>query len=819
MSAQTLPADAQAGPRAAGRRHVLAPASLPQYPEDGLLLGNGDLSVSVYRQADRLAWRLGKGDVWDRRIDRCYDPEPAHIREFAHGLTVEGWKCPSYGDAEPVALRGTDNPQRMLEVCTGAPPSYTRFPYPGPKPVGELTLHLPPDLPGGTCRMELTLEEALLRIECTWDNGVRLRILTYIPPQDNVLVVRWELSGWDEATRTGEGPPPLWLSLHRWADPSPRAFAERYGREVALGSWGGKPGEEGTPLPPPAVEQRAGLTVIEQRFPGEPTFPQGFRYLLAPLVEEGQIEQRPQESSGEARLHLLPPAESTEGWAAVAMTTESDPGGAEAHLARTGAAWAGRLRAQGATWERQTQEAAAEFWSRSAVSLEDPLLEDLWYATLHARRCTTRAGKTPPGLFLPSTVNDYSLWHGDYHTNYNYQQPYWGDYVANQIEVGDAYFAGMAYLLQMGRLIAERYYGTRGTFIQLTGYPLLAEDDVLGALPMGRMAYMTGWAASQYWWRYLYTLDRQWLEETGYPALRDCALFYLDFMTAGEDGRYHLFPSNQGESGFTGDPADFTDLPQVVAHARYCLRIAIRAAEVLGRDADLCAQWQERLDQGPADSTPYEELGGLARRLAEHNPPEFGYGSCCRPPAEVITDPWPGSRSWLDRWYPGQYPLAALPLLHTGMITGEAAYAGLRRMVERWRRPNGVLPAMAASMYGHAGAWTESLGFIAPLQEMLLQSFGGVIRLFPVWPTAEEAEFRQLRAEGAFLVSAAWREGTVSTVQIHSEKGAVCRLLSPWPGGCRVQVSGGDAVQTQTEPDDVCSWETRAGEDYAVLPG
>ena len=75
--------------------------------------------------------------------------------------------------------------------------------------------------------------------------------------------------------------------------------------------------------------------------------------------------------------------------------------------------------------------------------MADPLLENLWYETLHARRCAYRHDTVPPGLFLPSTVQDYSHWHGDYHLNYNFQEPFWGDYTANHLELGDAYFQGM----------------------------------------------------------------------------------------------------------------------------------------------------------------------------------------------------------------------------------------------------------------------------------------------------------------------------------------------------------------------------------------
>ena len=79
--------------------------------EDGLLLGNGDLSASIYQNADQIIWRLGKGDVWDRRIDRSDDSKPAHIDEVANGIEVEGWKCEAYQSAASVkATRGTKKP-------------------------------------------------------------------------------------------------------------------------------------------------------------------------------------------------------------------------------------------------------------------------------------------------------------------------------------------------------------------------------------------------------------------------------------------------------------------------------------------------------------------------------------------------------------------------------------------------------------------------------------------------------------------------------------------------------------------------------------
>jgi hypothetical protein len=141
-----------------------------------------------------------------------------------------------------------------------------------------------------------------------------------------------------------------------------------------------------------------------------------------------------------------------------------------------------------------------------------------------------------------------------------------------------------------------------------------------------------------------------------------------------------------------------------------------------------------------------------------------------------------------------------------------------REVIERWRHPNGLVWAMAVANYGHTGAMTESLGIIAPLQEMMLQSWDGALSIFPVWPKDVDAGFQQFRAEGAFLVSALWSHGTVTNLEILSEKGAQCRIYSPWPGG--VQVVDGHSRQIKITPGDYgrLTFATEAGTTYRLRP-
>jgi hypothetical protein len=118
--------------------------------------------------------------------------------------------------------------------------------------------------------------------------------------------------------------------------------------------------------------------------------------------------------------------------------------------------------------------------------------------------------------------------------------------------------------------------------------------------------------------------------------------------------------------------------------------------------------------------------------------------------------------------------------------------------------------------YGHAGAWTESLGVTAPLQEMMLQSWDGALRLFPAWPRGVDCRFERFRAEGAFLVTASWSKGNVRELEIRSEKGARCRLYPAWPAERSLVDDAGVAVKLADEGDGRFGFDTKPGGVYRL---
>ncbi len=100
------------------------------------------------------------------------------------------------------------------------------------------------------------------------------------------------------------------------------------------------------------------------------------------------------------------------------------------------------------------------------------------------------------------------------------------------------------------------------------------------------------------------------------------------------------------------------------------------------------------------------------------------------------------------------------------------------------------LRAMPNKYIWHGGGGIEDCsGVTSGINEMMLQSHEGILRIFPVWPSGIDASFKNLRAYGAFTVSASITRDRIGFVQIESEKGRGLTLDLPWEKA-RVTVNG-----------------------------
>jgi hypothetical protein len=101
----------------------------------------------------------------------------------------------------------------------------------------------------------------------------------------------------------------------------------------------------------------------------------------------------------------------------------------------------------------------------------------------------------------------------------------------------------------------------------------------------------------------------------------------------------------------------------------------------------------------------------------------------------------------------------------------------------------------------------------------MLQSYSGTLRLFPNTHNLGRARFKNLRAAGAFLVSAAYDGKTVSPVTLLSEKGVPVRLANPWKtAGIRaIRLKDGKEISARNE-GEVFVFSTEPGARYRIEP-
>jgi hypothetical protein len=144
-----------------------------------------------------------------------------------------------------------------------------------------------------------------------------------------------------------------------------------------------------------------------------------------------------------------------------------------------------------------------------------------------------------------------------------------------------------------------------------------------------------------------------------------------------------------------------------------------------------------------------------------------------------------------------------------------------KRQIDYCLLPNGTCTDMLLQVGGRyldvtpfdymarMGIWFENFSLPVVINECLLQSYTGELRLFPNWPAGVDAAFQDLRAVGAFLVSASFTGGNVRWIRVAAEVGGPLHVRNPWAGCVEVARDGaketieGEVLTIETRPGDV----------------
>lgn len=465
-----------------------------------------------------------------------------------------------------------------------------------------------------------------------------------------------------------------------------------------------------------------------------------------------------------------------------------------------------------------------EYWSKSGVKLGDQFLERIWYQNLYFLNCATKDGATTPGLFANWSYNNIgTAWHGDYHMNYNTQQPFWATFSSNHLEKNLPYVNLIEKLMPVSKSWAKNYYELLGAYFPHSAYPV---DMTINAYPVPTWGWEiaeTPWAVQGLWWHYLYSGDVEFLKNRAFEPIKVAVEFLVAYMKRPEasgpqwkDDKFHIFPTVPPElyglrPGFKYNYDCNADL----SLTKFVFKAFIEAANVLKlekTEKNLLADVKLILSRFPDYPTAVSPKYGkvLVSVPEEHDQVVYNV------PLSLFTV-FPGedhglhseseTMKLLKNTYLNQQNEGGNDLV---FINLQAARIGMLDL-ERFKRhvnysllPNGTTSDRVMQVHGRygdttpydymdkMGVWFENFGLPVVVNECLMQSYNGTIRLFPNWPMEKDAEFRNLRAVGAFLVGARLKNGKVEEISVTSETGGVLKMNLPWPNGGKVtSVSGG----------------------------
>ena len=423
-----------------------------------------------------------------------------------------------------------------------------------------------------------------------------------------------------------------------------------------------------------------------------------------------------------------------------------------------------------------------EFWNESEVDIGDDFLELFYYGSFYLMACCSRNDDFAPAIAGNWTPTDHPHWGADYHMNYNHQAPWWGCYGANHIGITGPYDTPVLQYMERGKYMAREYLGKAGVFYCVGIGPLGScscwekdhhkwDDDSYDKHFFAGQKSNASWGGVNMVMRWRGTLDDAYAGKV-YPYLRELADFWEDYLVFEED-RYVIVADAIHES-------DSPDVNSVLALGllRSNLQGTLDMSVALGLDAGRREKWQHILDH--LSRYPVYERDGVKVFRYSEDGQDWQDGSCVNGlqhiyPADTLDLDSDPELLEIARNTVTAHPWGWDDNNHTMTMMPGAARVGydadtmLTNLRERSLAPEHAQPNLHLK-YGGGGIEACST-VTATLQEMLLQSHRGTVRVFANWPKSRDARFTDLRAYGAFLISARQTGGVVSSVRVLSEAG------------------------------------------------
>ncbi len=420
------------------------------------------------------------------------------------------------------------------------------------------------------------------------------------------------------------------------------------------------------------------------------------------------------------------------------------------------------------------QKAHREWWHsyypQSFVSLPDKKMENFYWAQMYKLASATRIGgglldNSGPWQVLTPWPNAW--W------NLNVQLSYWSVYASNRLELGmplvDVVKNNFNNLISN---VPEAYRKEAAALPVCTDFSLIGVDiRVPGSEKFAQVGNLP-WLCHNLWLQYRFSMDESILRNVLFPTLRRAINFYIPFLEEDEQGILHLKETYSPEYGSA------KDCNYDIALLRWGCQTLLEASRILSVKDNLIPKWQQIIDK--LTDYPQDENGMMIGKDVPFSKSHRHYSHLLMfYPLYLLNTEQEGSKELLEKsvehWLsiPGNilgFSNTGASSLYAAAGEGDKALEKLKDLFALTLRPN--------TMYMESGPVIETpLSGAQCIHDMLLQSWGGKIRVFPAVPSQwGDVQFEDLRTEGAFLVSAGRKDGKTTCIRIKSLAGEPCIL-------------------------------------------
>lgn len=435
------------------------------------------------------------------------------------------------------------------------------------------------------------------------------------------------------------------------------------------------------------------------------------------------------------------------------------------------------------------------FWSKSSIDIPDTLLEKQYWLELYKLGCVARPGAPAITLQAVWTADNGNLppWKGDFHNDLNTQLSYWPAYTSNHLNEASSYTNWLWKTKINNQKFTKQYFGVDG--LNVPGVETINGNPMGGWIQYSLSPTIGAWCAQHFYWQWKYSMDKNFLEARTYPYIHDVAT-YLENITTLKNGVRKLPLSSSPEYNDNNINAWFLnwtnyDLSEVkflfkaasevsdsmhkTGEAKHWLQVLHQLPSYNVNETGLAVAPGQNLDESHRHMSPYMSIYPLA--LLDINDPKDKI--IIENSLKRIEEK--GTRNWCG------YSFAWMACLYARAYEADRAVKQLKIFASNFCSPNsfhlnGDQKGGEYSSFTYRPFTLEgNFAFAEGVQELLLQSRNDYIQVFPSVPASwQNVSFTNLRAEGAFLVSAKKEKGVFTKVIIKSETNNICKIKLPF---------------------------------------